>query len=133
MLLLPLLSINKSFAADYSEEITVYWDWDGPTPENSGLQSADPMANDLEWHLYMRGENESYNYGKPIIAVKYGTELALTGPVVISGKGGTIVRKYFILRSYYDGGESSDSNEITRDFAIPKNMPLHLRFTVQLE
>lgn len=130
--MLSFVVVEAAMAAERQEEIKVYWDWDGPTPEGSGLPSADPIANDLEWHLYMRGEGEQYNYDTPVIASPYGQNLELSGDVHITGASGSTVRKYFILRAYYDGGESGDSNEVYKDFEIPRNIPFNLRFTAIL-
>ena len=127
------LAIVPSFASDYSETVTIFWDWSGPTPEDSGLASADPMANDLEWHLYMRGEGETYDYGNPTVAVPYGQTLSMDAPIVVEGIGGSSVKKYFVLRAFYDNGESGDSNEAFKDFEIPRDSPLNLRFTVSVQ
>lgn len=131
--LFSVFAVESVIAADYSEEVTVYWDWAGPTPEDSGLDSANPIANDLEWHLYMRGEGEDYP-ASPIAAASYDGTLLLTDAVVITGNHEQTVRKYFVLRAFYDGSESGNSNEVTKDFVIPgRAIPLNLRFTVELQ
>ena len=133
LLIGSFVAVSSVYAADKTEEITVYWDWDGPTPENSGLDSADPIANDLEWHLYMRGEGEDYP-ASPVAAASYDGTLLLTNAVVITGNHEQTVRKYFVLRAFYDGSESGNSNEVTKDFVMPgRAIPLNLRFTVELQ
>ena len=123
---------SGAFANEKIETVTLYWDWNGPTPETSGLDSADPIANDLEWHLYMRGEGEEYGT-EPVVIAPYEGDLSIVNEVFISGVGGTTVRKYFVLRSAYSGGESANSNEVFKDFVLPLNAPLNLRFTVVVE
>lgn len=129
-LFLPLFFIGQSLAADYSEEITVYWDWEGPTPADSGLPSANAIADDLAWHLYSRKEGEQYG-STPAIAVPYGQNLELSGTINMQGQG--TVRIYFVLRAFYDGGESGNSNEIYKDFIIPRDKPLQFRFMVEIQ
>lgn len=134
MIFMTLFLVTGAFAETVVEEVTLYWDWgpNCPTPETSGLDSADPIANDLEWHLYMRGEGEEYGT-EPVVVAPYGDDLSIVNKVVISGIGGTTVRKYFVLRASYGGGESDNSNEVFKDFVIPRATPLNLRFTVVVE
>lgn len=110
------------FAGEVIEEVTLYWDWSCPIEDTPGL----------EWHLYMRGEGETYGT-EPILISTDGTSYELTGNINITGNAGFIINKCFILRSFYNGGESGDSNEVCKDFIIPREAPLHLRFTVTVE
>lgn len=127
-----LFIATGAFAGETIETVTLYWDWDGPTPESSGLSSANPIANNLEWRLYMRGEDEEYGT-VPVVVAPYEGTLSTVYDVFISGMGGTAVRKYFVLRAAYSDGESDNSNEVFKDFVLPLASPLHLRFTVVVE
>lgn len=128
VILCIILVIGVCIAKADIETVTLYWDWDGPTPESSGLDSADPIANDLQWRLYMRDENGTYQ--EPIISVPYNELFEITHEITIDGLPGSVATKYFVLRAFYNGGESENSNELSKEFFIPRAAPLHLRFTV---
>jgi hypothetical protein len=123
-----LLAVSCSFLialvsyADKVETIEFLWDWSGPVP---------PEASDLEWRFFMRGEGESYDYANPVFVVPYNSDTpsSFSGDILIEGDMGQTVRKYFVLRAFYEGEESPDSNEPYKDFVIPYS-PYNMRINV---
>lgn len=132
-----IFCIGNACAGEIIDTDTIYWDWSGPTPETSGLPSADPIANDLKFHLYMADQSGIYNIGSPNVEITYvestGDPYNYEFNLTINGTGGTIITRYFVLTAYYDGGESDISNEVSKTIEIPKDRPLQLRFTISIE
>lgn len=127
-----LLICTSAYAAEIEDSITLQWDWDGPTPEGTGLATDDPIANDLEWHLFKRYEDTAYNYSSPALIEQYEGDLSLEYNIILDSlEDGETVRFYFVLRAYYDGRESDSSNEVFIDLtanAEPINTsPTNLR------
>lgn len=122
--------IPKTNAGEIIDNDTLYWDWCGPTPEGTGLETDHPIANDLAWHLFIRKENESYNYESPTLIIPYDGDYNLTYDLPIDGIGGTNIKLYFVLRASYNGAESDDSNEISKEVIIPRDKVLQLRFNI---
>lgn len=126
---LLILAISNACAAKIDESVTLQWDWGGSTPEGTGLDTDDPSANDLEWHLYMRKNDEAYDYASPALIEPYEGDLTLTYNVAIDAlENNEVVRVYFVLRSFYGGSESNDSNEVYIDLTASMNAPINLRF-----
>lgn len=124
-----------SMASEIIDTDTIYWDWHGPTPENSGLPSSDPIANDLKFNLYMSDQSGVYDIGNPDAEITYtqstGDPYTYEFNLTVTGNG--TVTRYFVLTAWYDGEESGMSNEVSKVITIPKDIPLHLRFTITVE
>ena len=106
-----------AFAADHSETLEFAWEYAQPT-----------YPEDLQFLLFMRGEDAQYNYDTPIATVNYDEAVGMRGEneFTVTGAAGETVTKYFVLRAKTNGIESGNSNEATWDFNIPVSTPFSL-------
>jgi hypothetical protein len=82
----------------------------------------------------MRSEGEHFDYLNPAAAIPYDAHKpdSTSYVAVVTGSPGETVRQYFVLRAFYDGEESGDSNEVYKDFVIP-HVPHSLRINVIIQ
>lgn len=132
-----IFCIGNTYAGEIVDTDTIYWDWEGLTPEDSGTDTANTIANDLEFRLYMSDQSGVYDIGLPNAVITYaesiGDPLAYQFNLTITGTSGATVTRYFVITSFYNGEESDVSNEVSKTIAIPRDIPLRLRFTISVE
>lgn len=88
-------------------------------------------SDDFRWLLFMRGDGEGF--GAPVVTIPIsgttsdGSYISSPAAITISGSPGSIVTKYFALRSQKGTGAqeitSGMSPEVSKSFPIPLSAP----------